>query len=499
MSYAGLDIGQSGCKAVVFDDNATQIAASYREYKTVIPREGWAELDSSEVRDSCFQVLREANGACGRDPVRGMSISCQGEAFTPVGPRGEYLANAMITFDTRAAEVMDRWSGEFGVEKLYGITGHTAHPMFSLFKLLWLRDNRPEVFKGAARFLCFEDLLQHALGLEPHISWCLAARTMMFDVRSHAWDGEILGSVGVKPSRFATPVPSGRKIGTIEPSMAKDLGFKEGVVVASGGHDQPMGALGAGVIEPGKAMYATGTSECISPVFPGAVLSEELFRNNLCTYEYVIEGMYTTVAFSLTGGNILKWFRDVFGQPEVEEAKRMGSDAYEIILSKIGNKPTSLLLLPYFTPSGTPYFETRTPGALFGLRLTTKREEVVRALLEGVAMEMRLNLDLLARSGIEINELRAIGGGAKSRAWVQLKADVLNKPITTVQVPEAACLAGAMFACSVHTGEPVMSIAKRWVKTISVLEPQPDNAAVYERKFESYKRLYPAVKALELG
>jgi xylulokinase len=498
MSYTGLDIGQTGCKAIAFDNRGGQIAASYREYKTIMPREGWAEIDSGIVKESCFEVLGEVNRACEADPVNALAISCQGEAFTPVGPKGEYLGNAMITFDTRAAEIAASWSRKFGVKKLYTITGHTAHPMFSVFKLLWLRDNEPELFKKAAKFLCFEDLLQHALGLAPHISYCLAARTMMYDVRAHRWDDGILRSVGVESSRFAVPVPSGTKVGEIPPGVAADLGFRGEVIVAAGGHDQPMGALGAGVIEPGKAMYATGTSEAITPVFPRAVFSDELMKNNICTYEYTLDGMYTTVAFSLTGGNILRWFRDQWGQTEVAEASRLGIDAYELLLAKMGATPTKLLLLPYFTPSGTPYFDTETAGALFGLRLSTKREEILRSLLEGVALEMRLSLEILARSGIRIGELRAIGGGAKSRAWVQLKADVLNKPVTTVQVTEAACLAGAMFACSARTGEPVASVAKRWVKTESVLEPNPENAAAYDEKFASYVKLYPAVKALGL-
>jgi xylulokinase len=498
MSYTGLDIGQTGCKAVAFDDRGGQVAASYREYRTIMPREGWAEIDSGAVKESCFEVLREVNRACEADPVNALAISCQGEAFTPVGPKGEYLANAMITFDTRAAEIAAAWSGKFGVEKLYTITGHTAHPMFSVFKLLWFRDNEPGLFRKASKFLCFEDLLQHALGLEPRISYCLAARTMMYDVRAHRWDETILRSVGVESARFAVPVPSGTKIGAIPHGISGSLGFRGEVIVAAGGHDQPMGALGAGVVEPGKAMYATGTSEAITPVFPKAVFSDELMKNNICTYEYTLDGMYTTVAFSLTGGNILRWFRDQWGQMEVEEAVRRGIDAYELLLAKIGSTPTKLLLLPYFTPSGTPYFDTETAGALFGLRLSTKREEVLRALLEGVALEMRLNLEILGRSGISIGELRAIGGGAKSRAWVQLKADVLNKPITTVQVTEAACFAGAMFACSARTGEPAASVAKRWVKTGSVLEPNPENAAAYDEKFASYVKLYPAVKALGL-
>ncbi|HOJ23483.1 MAG TPA: FGGY family carbohydrate kinase, partial [Armatimonadota bacterium] len=197
MSYIGLDVGTTGCKAVAFDARGRQLASASREYATLSPREGWAELDSREVGDACLAVIREAAAACSGDPVRGIGISSQGEAFTALGPDGEVLANAMVSSDARAAEIAERWSSEFGREKLYRITGHTAHPMFSLFKLLWVRDHQPDVWQTARHFYCFEELVQHRLGLEPAISWPLAGRTMLFDVRAHDWSPEILDAVGL--------------------------------------------------------------------------------------------------------------------------------------------------------------------------------------------------------------------------------------------------------------------------------------------------------------
>ena len=498
MSYMGVDIGQTGCRAIVFDGDGRELAQHYLEYPTVVPEQGWAELESDTVRDRCFEVMRRAQAACPDDPVQGLAISCQGEAFTPVGRGGASLANAMITFDTRAAGLMEHWSREFGVERLYRMTGHTAHPMFSVFKLLWIREHRRNVFEGAVKFLCFEDFLQHHLGIDPHIAWSLAGRTMMFNIHSHTWDPEILDAVGVKPDRFATPIPSGTVVGTVERSISRALGFGKEVKVVSGGHDQPLGALGAGVVSPGRAMYATGTSECITPAFTEPIMNDDLFRNNICTYDYIMEGMYTTVAFSLTGGNILKWFRDQWGQEEVREAERTGKSPYELLLARIGTTPSSLLVLPYFTPTGTPYFDHDVYGAVLGLKLHTRREEVLRGLLEGVALEMRLNLEILARSGIRIDELRAIGGGAKSSIWTQLKADVLDKPITTVRVTEAACFAAAMLACAAVTGEPLTSLVNRWVTTGDVIEPTPYNAEIYRKRFETYRELYPALKKLPI-
>lgn len=495
MSYLGLDIGTTGCKAAIFDGQGAFQALAYREYPLITPRAGWAELDSALVCHACLEVLQEVTTAVPADPVRALAISCQGEAFTPLDAQGRFLARAMVSSDARAAELARQWSAQFGRYRLYELTGHTPHPMFTLFKLLWLREQAPDIWSQVHRFYCFEELLQRQLGLEPAISWPLAGRTMLFNVRTHRWEEEILAAAGLEASQLAKPVPSGTVVGQIPPAIAGPLGLPEGVLVVAGGHDQTCGALGAGVVQPGVAMYATGTVECICPCFPQPIFEEQLFRHNLCTYDYTIPGMATTVAFSLTGGNLLRWFRDQWGAWETQEALRCGKDVYEVLLASLPTEPSNLLVLPYFTPSGTPYFDAETPGAILGLRLSTTRAEVLRGLLEGVALEMRLNVELLEAAGLAIREFRAIGGGAKSPRLTQLKADVLNRPITTLTVTEAGCLGAAMLACSAHTGASLGELVSHWIQPTNVVVPNPERAAVYRDRFSAYKDLYPRIRA----
>lgn len=499
MSYMGVDIGTTGCKAVVFDDRGGQLALAYREYPLLSPQPGWAEIDSRQVMERCFEVIREAAAAVPADPVRGLCVSSQGEAFTPVGADGTLLGNGMVSSDGRAAELSRTWSEEFGRRKLYRSTGHSAHPMFTLFKLLWVRDHQPDVWTRTRQFLCFEDLLHLRLGLEPAISWPLAGRTMLFDVRKHRWDADILAAVGLQASQLARPLASGKTVGTIPAAIARSLGLPDGVVVAAGGHDQTCAALGAGVTAEGRAMYATGTVECICPAFDTPRFSAELFRSNLCTYNFTLPGKFTTVAFSLTGGNLLKWFRDEWSQAETAEAARSGRSPYELILNNLPDRPTNLMVLPYFTPTGTPYFDPHATGAILGLRLSTTRGEVLRALLEGVALEMRLNMDILDRSGICIRELIASGGGAKSGRMTQLKADVLNRPITTLPITETGCFGAALLAQSAHTGEPAAQLAEARIRRSDEVRPDPERAAFYSERFERYKTLYPALKKIELA
>jgi len=498
MNYMGIDIGSSGCKVAVFNEEGQQLVGANREYDVIFTNDGGAELDSDDVMEKCFQVIQECTSQVEKYSIRGLGISSQGEAFTAIGAKDQALCNAMISSDMRSQPFINKWLENFNEQELYQITGHTAHPMFSLFKLLWQKENKPDIWKNARKFLCFEDLLQLRLGLEPCIGWPLAGRTMMFDVREHDWSEEILEIVGIDSRQLAKPVPSGSVVGKVSPIIADKLGLSHKTFVVTGGHDQPCGALGAGITKPNIAMYATGTVECITPGFDRAIFTEELRKSNLCTYDHTVAGMYVTVAFSLTGGNILKWFRHEFGAKEIEEAEKRKINPYVLILNSISKQPSNLLVLPYFTPSGTPYFDTKTKGAIFGLQLSTSRGEFIRALLEGVAFEMRLNLEILEKSGHQINELRAIGGGAKSEIWTQLKANVTGKKITTLNVTEAGCLGVAMLACAADSGKTVNELAADWVKPLSVVYPQSENKNWYDERFNIYRNLYDAVKRIHI-
>ncbi len=494
--YMGIDIGTSGCKAVAFDENGKQVAIAYREYDVITPQDGWAELDGDEVISRCFEVIADVARQAPTGAIRGMGISSQGEAFTAIDAEGKALGNALISSDTRAAKYAQSWPEQFGAERLYEITGHTAHSIFSLFKLLWLKDNRPEVWGKADRFLCFEDLLQYRLGLDPAMGWPLAGRTMLFDVRSHQWSQEILDAVGLSADRLARPAQSGQVVGKLSESMASQLGLTDQPFVVAAGHDQPCGALGAGAVKPGLAMYATGSVECITPAFGEPILSEDLRKHNLATYDHTVGGMYVTAAYSLTGGNILKWFRDQFGSGEIAEAKAKGVNAYELLLKQIPSEPAKPMVLPYFTPTGTPFFDAEATGAILGLRLSSERGEVIRALLEGVAFEMRLNLEILDRCGCKIDQLRAIGGGARSEVWTQLKADVIGKPIVVLNVEEAGCLGAAMLARAADSGQSLVDLAEAWVRPVQTKQPRPELTDWYNARFDLYSKLYPALKQL---
>jgi xylulokinase len=496
MNYVGIDIGSSCCKALVINEEGKLLANSQRDYDIIFSKDGSATLDSEIVIKSCFEVIKECGSRVESGSIKAIGISSQGEAFTAIGDNGEILNKAKVSSDSSSRKFIKEWIDNFGEEKLYQITGHTAYPIFTLFKLLWFKNNQQDLWKKSKYFFCFEDLLQFRLGLKPAISWSLAGRTMMFDVNNHKWNQEILDQIGISTEQLSNPLPPGSNAGIVKKEIANQLGLTENVIVVTGGHDQTCSALGAGVINEGAAMLGSGTVECICPAFNRPIFSQELKKYNLCTYNYSIKNLYTTVAYSLTGGNIIKWFKEQLGYQEIEESKHSGEDVYDLLIGDLDSIPSNLLALPYFTPSGTPYFDDQTKGAIVGLRLSTKRKEILKALLEGVSFEMRLNLEILEHAGYTIDELRWVGGGSKSKLLAQLKANVMNKRITLLNVKEAGCFGAAMLACSADTWESVHNLALKWVKVMSVVYPQKEYVNWYDEKFELYKKLYQNIKSL---
>jgi xylulokinase len=277
--------------------------------------------------------------------------------------------------------------------------------------------------------------------------------------------------------------------------MAEELGLGKDTIVATGGHDKPCGALGAGAVRPGMVMNAIGTSDVLCPTLAKPVLTARMLKSNYCCYPHVIGDAYTTITFNLTGGLLLRWYRDTLCAEEVQEAERTHADAYEIIIGRASAQPADLYILPHFVGSGTPTLDPRSRGAIVGLTLHTTKSEISRALLDSNNYDLRLNLDTLRGIGIPIEELRVIGGGSKSAAWIQMRADVLGKPVSVPTTLEAASLGAAILAAaSVGHFPTAQAGAQAWVKVARTFEPDARMREIYELKYGNYLKLYPSLK-----
>lgn len=475
MSYIGIDIGSSQVKAVAYDTDGTALASAYRKYAFTTPQPGYMELDGETVMNGALEALAEcAAQVQAVSPVRAIAGSSQGEAFSPVDENGKILMPAMISGDMRASEIVSEFADRFGREKLYRLTGHSVSAMFSLGKLLWLRENAPEIFQKTRRFLCFEDLLCFRMTGQAVMGNSLAGRTMLFNPGTHQWVPELLAACGITADQLSRPEPSGTVVGALLPEIASRLGVSKDVKWITGGHDQVIGAFGCGVRQPGTAMCAAGSVECLVPVVDKMILSGELFQSNLCSYDFARHGTYASVAYSLTGSNLTEYF--------IREIAKDEQGDYAHLISSMPEEPTDLFVLPYFTPSGTPYFDEQTPGCVYGWRFGTSRGTLFKGLSEGVALEMRLNYDLLKKNGFHLEQLIASGGGFRSREMVQLYADVFGLPLSVCEEKEAGCRGAATLAAFADA-----KIEIPCPKILAVVTPDAKRSAAYDRKFEKWQ------------
>lgn len=497
MSLLGLDVGITGCKAVAFSLSGDMLAQAYREYPLYQPHPGWLELDPTEVWEAVTGVIRQVTGAISDDPVRAMSVSTHGESVVPVDTQGRPLCRFITALDTRAAEQTEWWGEQLGKDRLFHITGMPLHPMYTLNKLMWLRQHEPEIFAAARRLLCMQDFVFHQLGLDPAMDYSLATRTMAFDVNQLAWSEEILSLAQMDVEQLSRALPSGSVVGEIAASVAEELGLAPGAVGVTGGHDQPSGALGCGAIAEGIAMDSTGTVECVAVASPKLVLEPELLESNLPIAPHTVPGMYCVLGYSSTGGALLRWYRDNFAGAEQREAEQTGQDVYDLILEQAVEGPSPVLILPHFFGSGTPWMDPDSKGAILGLDMSTSRGQIIKGILDSVTYETKLSLDVMEQAGIALRELRAIGGGAKSSRWLQTKADIFGKPVMAMDVSEAACLGVAILA---GTATGVFSSVEEGVAhMVRVKRTYEPNMALHERYMEKaqvFAQSYPTLAAL---
>lgn len=499
MSLLGLDIGTTGVKAVAFREDGAFLTSSYREYNLKSPRQGWLQLDPGEVLAAIRHVTGEVGAATRGDPIRSVATSTLGEAAVPVDGAGKAVGDAIVGFDARGEEQAAALRAQLTNQQVFDIAGHGINSYHTLFKMAWRRDHDRSVYEATRRFLCFGDFTAASMGVPPSMDYSMAARTLAFDIHRLDWSDTILRAAGLDRSLLPPPAAPGTVLGQLGAAAALEFGLPRGTVFAAGLHDQPAGILGAG-IRPGESMLATGTVICLGVRLRGKPQGTVMAESNLCYYPTAGERQYISIAWNFTGGSLLKWYRDQLAGPELAEATRRGVDPYEEITKELPAAPSGLLVLPHFSTTGTPWLDPRALGAILGLRLTTTRKELVKAILEGIIYEIRLNAELLGKAGVEIGLYKAIGGAARSPAWMQIAADILGRPVAVTMVTEGAALGAALLggkaAGVIGSLEDVDDIIRRSARIEHVLEPRLDHTRAYDERFALYRELYPRTKDL---
>lgn len=501
MNYLlGIDAGTTAVKAVLFDLGGNALGQASQEYRLLTPAPDRVELEPERYWQACCTCIRRVLAETGIDKhqIAGLAISSQGETLIVVNDEGEPLYPAIVWLDNRSGAEADEIKARFGVEAAFQVSGQPeVTPTWPATKIMWLRRHEPGVFERAFKFLLLEDYLLYRLTGRYAADFCLYSSSLLLDIRRKAWWAEMLEFVGLGPERLPEIGESGRAVGELTTEAAHQTGLWQGTMAASGGMDQALAALGAGNTRPGLVTESTGGALAIV-----ATLDRPLFdpTSRIPCHTHALPDTYYLLPWCQTAGMALRWFRDVFGEREQEKARSSGVDAYDLLTAGAARVPPGsegLVALPHLAGAACPEFNPEARGVWFGIGLHHTRAHFVRAILEAVAYMLRRNLELLGNLGVPAQEIRALGGGARSPLWNQIKADVLGMPVVTVASQEVACLGAAILAgaaVGLHpspqaAAEELVSIKERW-------QPDPANKPTYDRSYEKYVRLYDSVEGL---
>lgn len=494
MSLGGLDIGSTGCKVTVYDEEGNYLYRTYRDYP-VSRKTGEHEVMAEDIWKGVREVLADAGSHY--PDLKALGVTSFGESCVLLDGEDRPIRAVLLYTDPRGSEECRELEAALGREKLERITGVAPHSMYSLPKLMWIRKHRPEQFGRAKRILMMEDYIIYMLTGSAVIDYSLATRSMGFDIRALEWSQEVFQAAGIDSGLFSRPVRSGTPAGTVRPEMAKALGLPEGLLLVPAGHDQAAAAVGSGVFKADRAVDMAGTVECITPVFEGIPEDRRIYDGGYAIVPYVIPGNYVTYAFTFSGGALVSWFINNFAKEEKRRAKELGCSVYELLEEGMKDGPTGILVLPHFAGAGTPYMDGGSKGAVVGLTLDHSASDLYRAMMEGVTYEMMLNMERLAEAGIRPQKLRAAGGGAASAVWMQMKADMLNLPIVSLGNAEAGAAGCAMLA-GVAAGvyKDLGEAARTMLKEKDTYLPRQEMHEAYQEYYEKYRRLYEASRPL---
>ena len=489
----GLDVGTTALKAAVFDINGNLLGVSTQEYALETPKTDFVEVEA-ETYWSAFKAalaeIRNKHEIKADDEIT-LAISAQGETLICIDKEGKPLRKAIVWMDNRAHTQAEAMEERFGNELAYKVTGQVSfEPCWPAPKLLWIKENEPEVFEKTYKFLLVEDYLLWRMTGKFYTEGSLVTSSMYWDITKKVYWKDMLDFIGIDEDRLAPVAESGVMVGEILPEVRAQLGIPCRAFAATGALDQACGAIGGGVVKEGMFSETIGAALAIC-----VPVSKPVFDPNqkMPLHYFAIPDTYMIHTFT-TGGMTLRWFRDKFCAEEMAQAKAEGKDAYDIISGKVSSVPAGcegLVMLPHLSGSLAPDVNSKAKGVWFGFGLNHTKAHFARAIMESLAFILRRNLEALSDMGISVKEIRSLGGGSKSSVWNQIKADVNDVTLMTVKSKEAACLGAAILAgTAAGIFSSVADAAESMVQVKERYTAVPDDKPVYDKNFSMYCKLF---------
>ena len=498
MNYLlGIDIGTSGTKTVLFEEGGRAVSSSTAEYPMYQPKNGWAEQDPADWWDACAKTVRavlQESGAAPTD-VAGVGLSGQMHGLVMLDEAGDVLRRSILWCDGRTGAQCREINERVGAGRLIEITANPALAGFTAPKILWVRENEPELYRRCRHILLPKDYIRYRLTglLATEVSD--ASGMNLMDIPSRSWSAEVLEKLEIDPALLPELHESCEVAGTVTADAAAQTGLAAGTPVVCGAGDNAAAAVGTGVVEGGKAFTTIGTSGVVYAHADRLAIDPQGRVHTFCS---AVPGKWTVMGCTLAAGLSLKWLRDNFFPAEKETAAGMGVDPYTLMDRQAEKVPTGanrLLFLPYLMGERSPLLDPDARGVFFGLSAIHTKYDLLRAVMEGVVYSLRDCLDILRGMGVVSSEMLACGGGGSSPLWRQMLADVYGCPVKTVVSKEGPALGAAILA-GVGAGvyPSVEEACRAVIRTNPEQQPDPEASLKYEPYYRLYARLYPALK-----
>jgi len=487
----GIDIGTTGCRAVIYRLDGTTVGSQAVDYPLYTPQAAWAEQDPEEILQGVLKVVKGAISEAKLTPqdIAGICFSSVMHSIIPVDAEGKPLDRMQTWADSRAQDYIGEIKASDDGNKIYFKTGCPIHPMYPLFKIIWYKNERPELFARTAKFIGIKEYICFRLFGKYLVDESIASATAIYNIHTRTWDEDLLEMMGITAEKLSEVLPTTHIERNMKPEIATLLGIGTDTAIILGASDGVLSTLGSGAVKPGQVTAMIGTSGAVRMIVdkPQADEKQRTWCYNLAGNTWVLGGALSN------GGVAFRWARDKFATTEQHVAEKLGLDTYEILGRYAEQKPAGcegLIMLPHFSGERAPYYNANSRGVLFGLNLNHGKRHLVRATLEGIIYGMFSIFKALEEVAGDVNEIRVGGSFTRSRVWVQIMADVFGRTIHVPGEPEGSAFGAAvlgMYALG------IIKDLKEVEKFITIKEsyyPNEDNREIYQRLFAIYERVY---------
>jgi xylulokinase len=501
MKLLGIDVGTGGTRAVIIDERGKVVSSATADHLPFAsPQIGWAEQDPRDWWRASIEAVRAAlaNGPINPGDISGVGFSGQMHGAVLLDKEGQVLRPALIWCDQRT-DAQCKWiTDKIGPDRLIELTCNPALTGFTLPKLLWVRDNEPDLWSEARHVLLPKDYVRYRLTGDRATDVADASGMLLFDVARRKWSSEVAAAAGIPETMLPAAYESPEVTGCISTEAAELTGLRGGTPVVAGGGDQAAGAVGMGIVSAGAVSATIGTS---GVVFAAADRPAIDSAGRVHTFCHAVPGRWHVMGVTQAAGLSLRWFRDTFGTLiPAGEVNAAGSDPYDRLCQEAAASPAGsegVLWAPYLMGERTPHLDPHARAALVGLAASHTRSHIIRAILEGVAFSLRDSFEIFREMDVPVESVRLGGGGARAPLWRQIQADIYGRPVGVLEAEEGAAFGAALLAGVGAGAWPSVDAAcARAVRVASQTEPDPASASLLNRQYAAYRALYPALRVV---